>query len=608
MNSWLKTQTEPAERIRLCLHLAKWYGDDLGHPEHAQPYYAQIIQLDPQNVGAMRQLASLYKKASNWQQMGATLTRALEVATNDLDRKETLNDLGELLDSHMQQTDSAVTHFQRALDVDPQFLPALENLERIYGARGQNRELADVLQRKVVALKDAGEVSATNLRMAQLFETSLGDPSRAAEVYRDVVEADPANLQGLRGLARVYEALERWADLVTVLDSQLEIVTTEREKVEVLSHLATLHEEHFLKSDLAAKRLEQVLEIDPNNEEAYVKLARAYRKLRQWLDLVGAYDRHIASTIDRKVKAELYAAIAQVYADEVQDSERAIDAYKNIVDIDDRNVPALEALAKLYEKLGDAAQSIEFMTRVADLTEDPRQRVEAFYRIGKALDEKLGDRVSAQERYETAIDLDPAHLPTLSALRQIAVDSADYDKAARYYDQEQSATVSPRQRARLLVELGKLRDEMLADHPSAVLAWEAAYEADPENDDAALPLGSEYIATQQWAKAEPLIDLLVRKGGKRERGEQHELQRKLGQVCSALGKDEKAHKAFTAAHQLDLTDQETIRGLAEVCFRLKDWAAALSNYQKVLTALGEDEAAARADVYYKLGCIKREQG
>src|SRR5262249_9731462 len=83
---------------------------------------------------------------------------------------------------------------------------------------------------------------------------------------------------------------------------------------------------------------------------------------------------------------------------------------------------------------------------------------------------------------------------------------------------------------------------------------------------------------------------------------------KLGQVCAALNRDEKAHKAYSAAHQLDLTDQVTIRGLAEVCFRLKDWGSALTNFQKVLTSLGEDETMERAEVYYKLGCIKREQG
>ena len=608
VNGWLKHQTEGSDKIRLCLHLAKWYGDDLGHPEYAQPYYAQIIQLDPLNVGAMRQLSSLYKKAGNWQQMASTLARALDVATNDMDRKEVLNDLGELNESQLQKPEQAIAHFQRALEIDPNFLPALENLERIYTGRGQNRELVDILQRKVPALRDTSEIASTKLRIGQLHETTIGDLAKAAQSSREVVEIEPTNLRALRGLARVYEALTQWPELVSVLERQLDCVTTERERIDALMQLATLHEEHFLKADLAARRLEQVIEIDPNNEDAYFKLERSYRKLRQWLELVNAYERHISATLDRKTKIELFGAIAQVYADEVDDAERAIDAYKNIVDLDDENVAALDALSKLYDKLGDGGQSIAFMTRVADLTQDPKQRVDAFYRIGKALDERLGDRVAAQERYEMALDLDSAHLPTLAALRQIAIDSTDYDKAARYLDEEQTHTQSARQRARLLVELGKLRQEMLGDHEGAIAAWESAYGVDPENEDAASPLVDHYIEQEQWQKAEPLLDMLVRKASKRDRGEQHVLQNKLGQVCAAVGKDDKALKAYSAALQLDLTDQTTIRGLADVCFRLKDWGAALANYQKVLTALGEGESAARADVYYRLGRIKREQG
>src|SRR4029077_11576123 len=243
----------------------------------------------------------------------------------------------------------------------------------------------------------------------------------------------------------------------------LEVVSTERERIDILMQLASIHEEHFRKNDVAAQRLEQVLEIDPNHEEAYFALERAYRKLRQWPELINVYERHISATLDRKTKIDLYGAIAQVYADEIEDTDRAIDAYRNIVDLDDVNLPALEALSKLYDKQGDASQSIDYMTRVAELTQDTKQRVESYYKIGKALDEKLGDRVSAQDRYEMALDLDPSHLPTLAALRQIAMDNADYDKAARYIDQEQSYTAGPRQRARLLCELGKLRDEQLGD-------------------------------------------------------------------------------------------------------------------------------------------------
>lgn len=606
-NEWLAQQTQPAEKIRLCLHLAKWYGDDLGRPEYAQPYYAQIVQLEPNNVGALRQMAQLYRKNGNWQQLGATLTSALEVAVTDLDRKEIQTELGELLDAQMGQTDQAISYFQRALEVDAHFVPAIENLERIYAERGQNRELVDVLARKVPALSEPEDIAATKLRIGALYEQT-GETQRAAQTYREVVEVVPSNVQGLRGLARSYEALEQWPDLVTTLEAQLEAVTTERERIDILMQLAKIHEEYFLKPDIAAQRLEQVLEIDPNHEEAYVVLERCYRRLRQWTDLINAYERHSGATLDRKSKIDLYAAIAQVYADEIDDTHQAIDAYRNIVDLDDTHLPALEALSKLYDKIGDASQAIDYMTRLAELTQDTKQRVESFYRIGKALDERLGDRVAAQDRYEMALDLDPSHLPTLGALRQIAIDNADYDKAARYIDQEQSYQPAPRQRARLLVELGRLREEMLGEHDSAVLAWEAAYEADPENEDAAMPLIDEYIAKEAWERAEPLLDMVTRKSAKRDRGEQHALWNKLGMVAAALGKDDKCFKAYNAAHQLDVTDQATIRGLAEVCFRLKDWAAALTNFQKVLTSVDEDETQERADIYYKLGAIKHEQG
>jgi tetratricopeptide (TPR) repeat protein len=607
-NAWLKEQSEPRQKIRLCLHLAKWYGEDLGHPEYAQPYYAQIVQLDPNNVGALRQMGQLYRKNGNWQQLGATLTRALDVAITDIDRKEIMTELGELYDAQLGQTDQAVNYFKSALEVDGSFLDAIENLERIYGQRAQNRELADILTRKVNALSDATEIANTKLRIAGLYEANLGDPMKSAQVYREVLEIDGANLQAMRGLVRVYETLQQWSDLVKILESELDVVTTERERIEVLMHLARLQEEQFLKADIAAQRLEQVIEIDTNHEEAFVALARNYRKLRQWLELINTYERHISAALERDTKIQLYASIAQVYSDEIDDADRAIDAYRNIVDLDDTHIDALDSLAKLYDKQGDATQAIEFMTRVADLTQDSKQRVEAYYRIGKALDEKLGDRVSAQDRYEMALDIDPSHVASLASLRVIAIDNGDYDRAARFLDQEQSYTAAPRQRARLLVELGRLRDERLGDHDSAVLSFEAAREADEENEDAAIPLVDHYIQVQEWAKAEPLLDLLIRKSGKRDRGEQQDLQKKLGLACASLGKDDKAFKAYSAAHQLDLTDQETIRGLAETAFKLKDWGNALTNFQKVLTSLGEDETEARADVYFKLGCIKREQG
>ncbi|HVU04695.1 MAG TPA: tetratricopeptide repeat protein [Polyangiaceae bacterium] len=606
-NAWLQEQEEVRTKIQLCLRLGKWYGEDLGHPEYAQPYYAQVMQLDPNNVKVVRQMANIHRSGANWQKMGETLTRALDIAVANEDRRAILFDLGELLEKQMSQVDQGIAYYKRSLEVDPLYLPALEALERLHAERGQTTELIQILTSKVKALTDSEQIVQTSLRMGELYEKQLRDLDKAGQVYRDVLNIDASNLPALRGLERVSETLQRWSDLVDVLEKQLDVVESERDRVEVLLKLAGIQEEQFLKADVAAQRYEQALEINHAEKRAYVGLERAYRRLKQWLDLINAYERHIGETIEPTEKVELFRNIAQVYADEVGDADQAISAYQNIVDLDETNIEALEQLAKLYEKQGDTQASIDAMIKVADLTSDGTQRVEMYFRIGKTLDEKLGDRVQAQERFEMALDLNPAHLPSLGALRTIAIDEQDWDRAANYLDQEQQNTEQPRARAKLLVELGRVRHDMLSEQELAIQAYELAIQADPDCEEAALPLVEEYAKQERWKDAEPLAEMLVKKSKGRERQEQHMLNRLLGKVHSALGNDEKAIKAYTAAHQLDVTDQETIRGIAEVSYRLKDWASALTNYQKVLTSLGEEEVEQRTDVYYRLGCIKREQ-
>ncbi|MFO0614054.1 MAG: tetratricopeptide repeat protein [Polyangiaceae bacterium] len=608
VNGWLQNEKSQRRKISLCLRLAKWYAEDLGHTNYAQPYYQQILAIDPHNVAVLRQVANVFKKQNRFQEQGQTLTQALDHATTDIDRKEIFTEMAEVLEKRMNEVDQGVTYYKRALQVDPYYLPALESLEKIYSDRNQPNELVEVLNAKAKGQTDPEQIATTKLRAAGLYETTLNQTERAGQVYREVLELDAANLFAMRGLERVYGTTQQWPDLVGVLEMQLDVVTTERERIDVLMKIARIQEELFVKPDVAATRLEQVVEIDPNHEPAYESLERCYRQRRQWLDLINTYDRHIGASLDRGKKIELWGLQARVYADEVDDTDRAIDSYQNIVDIDPTNVGALDALSKLYEKQGDAQRAIDYMTRVAELTVDGKQKVEMYFRIGKQLDEKLGDRLTAQENFERALDLDPNHQPTLAALRVIASDAADWDRAARYLDQEQMITEAPRLRARLLVELGKMRDEMLGEHDLAIQAYEFANQADPDNEDAALPLVQEYSSRNQWDRAEPLAEMLAKKAGKRERSEQHMLQNLYGKVLAARGNHQAALRAYQAANQLDLTNQETIRGLAESSFNLQDWPGALTNFQKVLTALEEHDTEQRAYVYYKLGAIKQAQG
>ena len=607
-NGWLQEEKDRKRKIQLSLRLGKWYGEDLGRPTDATAYYQAVLEIDPQNTRVMRQMAAIERLAGNYPKAGQMLNKALEVAVHNDDRKAILGDIGDLLYRHMEQSDQAIPYYKRALEVDGGYMPALSALERIYEEKGQIQELVEILTQKAGAIERPEDAIKQKLRLGTLLEERLKDPAGAARAYRDALGYDDSELQALRGLERVLPTLEEWTELVSVLEKQLEVVDIEKERVALLIRLAQVQEEQFLKPELAAQRLEQALEIDPMQEGAYVALARCYRRLKQWNDLIATMRRHIEETTSRATKLELHAAIGAVFRDELSDLDQAIDSYQEVVDADETNITALDALSKLFERQGEAARAIEMMTRVAELTIDGGQKVDMFYRIGRAMEEKLSDRFGAREKFEMALDLDPKHMPSLTALRTIAVDEADWDGACRYLEQEQSLTEAPRQRARLLVELGKIRDEMLGEHEAAIRAYEQAMSLDEDCEEAALPLLEEYGSQERWSEAAPLAVMLVRRSKNREKSEQHDLQKRLGFVMTKTGAHDKALAAYQAAHQLDLTDSETIRGVADSAFNLQDWATALTNYQKVLTSLGEEDVEARTDVYFRLGEIKKAQG
>lgn len=608
-NTALGQATEPEVKIAICLRCAKWYAGELGHPEYAIPYYQQIQQLDPGNVPAQQQLSELYRSTQQWQLLAQTLGAIVGLTSDPRIKADTYVQMGELCETHLGIPDQARTYYTQAVEADPSYVPGLEALEKVHRAAGEWDDLLDIQRRKANALSDPEALVEAKLEIAETFEDRLGNVDEAIETYRQVLEADGHNLRALKGLERLYSRKERWQDLLGVLEKQYEVVTTEKERISILLRVAAMWEEEFVKPEKAAERLEQVVEIDPSNDAALRGLERLYRNLQRWDRLIDTYERHVAATPDRTEKQELYAAIGDVFAVEMNDVDRAIDAYLNILSINADNTRALEALSKLYERRGDDGQAYDTMQQLARLLSDPQQVVDLRFRMGKLLDEKLGDRSSAVDQYQRALDVEPGHLPSLEAMRKIHLDSGDWLAAARTLEQEAQYQQQPRIVARLLVELGRLYEERLDEHDRAISVWEAALKQDADNEEAALPLAEEYCKTKRWADAVPLLDSLVKRAGKREPEEQHRLSFMLGEAALETGDTEAAIKALTKASQLDQQHLPTLLALSSAYYRASNWDQAFKYYQMLLVhhrdALGKDEIT---DVFYKLGVVKREQG
>lgn len=599
----------PDDRTAIYLALGRWYGQELDQHEWAVQCYQAVKRYDPHNVDAVRHMAQLYRKLEDHGSLARMLSEIINLSKDPAVLAPTYAEMGDLARTVLGIPEDAHVYYRNALDYDPKNLRAILALEEIHRENASWGEYLEILQMKAAAIEDEAQLRKTKLQIAETYEDRLDDAAAAIALYKEVLESDPANLAAMKGLERLYAASERYVELREVLERQLDVVELERDRINLLMRLSAMWEEEFVKPEQAAERLEEVLQINPAHIEALTGLARLYRAARDWDRLIDTYERHIDATPDRGEKIRLLKLEGEAFETNLEDVQRAIDAYIAVTDIDPEDQEALDSLARLYMKSEDYGAALDTLERLAPLIEETADRVRLESRIGALLEEKLGDRGGAIAHYETALDLDPGHLPSLEALRKIYLDSGDWLDAAKILRQEVEHTESPRVKALRLVELGHVYDERLDEREDAIAVWEEALNHDPDSEEAALPLVDHYVDKELWGDAYPLLDLLMKTSDKREREEQHRLAELFGRASMEVGEIEDAIRGYSRANQLDPQHIPSLIGLANAYFAASDWEKASKYYQALLVqqrdALDSEQLV---DIYYRHGMVKRAQG
>ena len=104
----------------------------------------------------------------------------------------------------------------------------------------------------------------------------------------------------------------------------------------------------------------------------------------------------------------------------------------------------IAALTQLYEKREEHSMALDAMEKLSEVVEESAEKVALFFRMGTLLDKELGDRVSALDHFQRAVDLDGRHLPALEAMRSIHLDEGDFNAAARVLTQITEVEDNPR--------------------------------------------------------------------------------------------------------------------------------------------------------------------
>jgi len=265
-------RAEPSEEARLTLRLVTVF-EGSGDLSGARARLADFVRSNPDDLSALRRLATLESRTGNIEGALETLARLVDVEQGDslietaLRYSEACELAGRLSDCR--------SALERALSENHLHPELRQRLAVVYDAIGARRELADLLLEDASNEPDAATRVAGLLRVGALLLAPEGDPAAAVEVLEAARRDNPDSVEVVVLLARAYAAARRAEEALHLLNSIAEANKGRRTKTlgGIFSTMAQIHlDEGYLTDALAA--LSKAFELDPKNGELAMRLGQ----------------------------------------------------------------------------------------------------------------------------------------------------------------------------------------------------------------------------------------------------------------------------------------------------------------------------------------------
>ncbi len=590
----------------LLVRVGRWYAEKLTRPDLGLPCFQQVLVSEPSSEAALEGMTQIYRKAQQWVELGMVLTRRADAAA-PAQARDLRAEAAEILEIQLNDVGRARDLYEQILAEDPGHAKASEALARIYERTEDWSSYSKLLQRRADALRGEEQL-AVLCRIAELTEDHLHDDAEAARRYEAVLALDPAHLDALRGLDRLYSKAGRFGELLDNLRQQVKVAATPRQKITLWERIAGIYDEEYLDHEKAADAWEQILGIDGAHEGALTALVRHYRALDRWEQVAALYERHLKLVTESTQRVQLGLALGRVLAEQIGSPERATTAYERVLEAEPTHAGALEALARLRESVGDADAALTAIEALAEKAEGAQARAEQWVRAARLL-EGRGDRDGAIERYKRALDANPADTGAALALRTAYVARGDVNAAIQLLEREAEKAEGERQRAKLNAEIAVLSREKLKDDKRAEEAAKRAIGFDPTNLQALGVLGDIAFENKRFIEATRYYEQLADNAGSLEKSHASRLLVRYVDALAQTGSTEKALAAMDTLLRVAPDDVEALLRVAQVTFEAGSAKRAVDLYDDIFKRFGETlKGAERALTCYRFGEARRRAG
>jgi len=173
--------------------------------------------------------------------------------------------LGRVLQELLQDDAQAAAAFQRAVEVDPGAVDALDGLKACLVRLEDWDGLLAALQHEAELREDPDDLAEIHFEMGAVWDFKLDDPAQAIRCYQEAFRTSPTCVRALTAARDVYARQDHWAMVATLLRMEVRSNAEPTRKVELLRDLALVLRDRLEDLAGALEALEEALNHDPDS-------------------------------------------------------------------------------------------------------------------------------------------------------------------------------------------------------------------------------------------------------------------------------------------------------------------------------------------------------
>jgi len=642
----LKRRAEVAadddQRRLILFKEARICDDALQDRGRAVSVYEQILELGLDAV-AVTALERLYTASSRWGDLVTLHERELGNEGVTPARRAALHHaLGLVHEKELAELDRAFEEYAEALREDPAHEPTIasleylmnqkstagrsaEMLEQVYLTRLDWRKVMTALKARLEGSEDPDERRTLLRRLAKLHEEQEENYEAALDVTAKLLGedlTDESTWAELERLARVANAEERLAE---VYAGELDKIASDEPSTARLAHRTGELFEAQKKAPRALHFYRRAYTFSPEEEQgAFAAIDRLLTEGAKPVERVALYRDALEYRTDPESRIATLHTIAKIEEEELAGDDDAIATHRSILDVDETETPALDALARLYTRRERFRDLADLQRRRAEQSALPEEEARWRLALGRILQDNLGETAAAIDELEAvlalvspqATDTGRATVVTLEGLvavgehrgrvvdllRPIYEQADDWQKLVDVGQHRFALATTPGEKVSVLRDTAKLLEERGGDRDKAFDCLREAFVLDPDDGDTREELDRLAIATERW---DALAAAYEAGAATMDGIGQRELLEALAKLHDKRRDDpRKALDAWDRLFRLDESDWRPLDEMDQLATLLSDWTTLVRVLAKRAELTSGDEE--RASLWRRIGEARRD--